>query len=134
MGPEVDQPLISYLDTNVVFRLAAGELDQISGRAKQQIEASNLLISAAVLLELEMLHEIGKLTIGASEILADLTQAIGLNVCQLPMSAIVASALTVKWTRDPGDRLIVANAIANNEAPLISSDRLIQKNYANTIW
>ena len=126
--------MISYLDTNVVFRLAAGELDQISSRAKQHIESSDLLISAAVLLELEMLYEIGRLTIAASEILADLTQTIGLNVCQFPMSTIVASALTIKWTRDPGDRLIVANAIANNEAPLISSDRTIQKNYANTIW
>ncbi len=122
------------MDTNVVFRLAAGEVDRISDRAKQQIEAADLLISATVLLELEMLREIGRLTVGASDILSDLSQKIGLKVCQFPMSAIVASALTIKWTREPGDRLIVANAMANNEAPLISSDRSIQKNYANTIW
>jgi len=130
----MEERMISYLDTNVVFRLAAGDLEQISDAAKRRIEASDLLISPAVLLELEMLHEIGRLAIAAVEILADLTQKIGLNVCQLPMSAIVASALEIKWTREPGDRLIVANAIANNEAPLISSDRIIRKNYANTIW
>lgn len=126
--------MISYLDTNIVFRLAAGDLDHISDRAKQQIESTDLFISAAVLLELEMLHEIGRLTVGAIAILADLSQKIGLKVCQLPMSAIVVRALEIKWTREPGDRLIVANAMANNDAPLISSDRTIQHNYANTVW
>ena len=130
----MEEPVISYLDTNIVFRLAAGELEQISDRARRQIEATDLLISAAVLLELEMLYEIGRLTAAAGDILVDLSQRIGLRVCQLPMSAIVASALKIKWTREPGDRLIVANAIANNEAPLISSDRIIRKNYANAIW
>ena len=126
--------LISYADTNVVFRLAAGNVDLISERAKRQIEATQLLISSAVLLELEMLHEIGRLTIPANEIFADLAQRIGLRVCQFPMSAIVASALPIKWTRDPGDRLIVANAMANNEAPLITADRKIREHYRNTIW
>ncbi len=130
----MEERVISYLDTNIVFRLAAGEIGQISDRARQQIEATDLLISPAVLLELEMLYEIGRLAIAAGEILADLSQKIGLKVCQLPMSAIVASALKIKWTRGPGDRLIVANAIANNEAPLISSDRIIRNNYANAIW
>lgn len=50
------------------------------------------------------------------------------------MSVIVNSALQVKWTREPGDRLIVANAIANNEAPLVTSDRRIQEQYRNAIW
>jgi PIN domain nuclease of toxin-antitoxin system len=55
-------------------------------------------------------------------------------LCQLPMAAIVHSALGVKWTREPGDRIIVANAIANNEAPLITSDRRIAGQYRNAIW
>jgi hypothetical protein len=33
-----------------------------------------------------------------------------------------------------GDRLIVANAVANNEAPLITSDRRIHEQYSNAIW
>ena len=36
--------------------------------------------------------------------------------------------------REPGDRVIVANAIANNEAPLITSDRRINEEYPNAIW
>ncbi len=126
--------LVSYADTNVIFRLANGDVDLISQKAKRQIEFTQVLISSAVLLELEMLHEIGRLTISANEIFADLSERIGLRICQLPMAAIVASALGIKWTRDPGDRLIVANAMANNEAPLITADRKIREHYNNAIW
>jgi PIN domain nuclease of toxin-antitoxin system len=126
--------MISYLDTNVVYRLTTGAMNLISERARQQMERTDLLVSAIVLLELEMLHEIGKLRVGANKILAEFSQRIGLSVCQFSMSAIVASSLAIKWTREPGDRLIVANALANNEAPLISSDRHIREHYPNTIW
>jgi len=81
-----------------------------------------------------MLHEKGRLKITAGEILADLSQRIGLAVCQIPMAAIVADSLEIKWTRDPGDRLIVANAVSNNRAPLITADRVIRENYPNSIW
>jgi PIN domain nuclease of toxin-antitoxin system len=126
--------LVSYADTNVIFRLANGDVDLISQRAKRQIEFTQVLISSAVLLELEMLYEIGRLTIPANEIFADLSERIGLRICQFPMAAIVASALGIKWTRDPGDRLIVANAMANNEAPLITADRKVREHYDKAIW
>ncbi len=114
--------------------LAAGRTKSIPAPAVRLIESSDLLISAVVLLELEMLQEAGKLARGANEILAHLAQRIGLGVCQLPMAVIVDHAIPVKWTREPADRLIVANAIARNEAPLITSDRRIREHYANAIW
>ena len=86
------------------------------------------------MLELEMLYEKGAVRYPASQILSDLNQQIGVAVCQLPMAVIINSALQVKWTREPGDRLIVANAIANNEAPLVTSDRRIHQQYPNAIW
>ncbi|MGI9071197.1 MAG: type II toxin-antitoxin system VapC family toxin [Bryobacteraceae bacterium] len=127
--------MISYLDTNVIYRLTTGGASElISERARQQMENTDLLVSAMVLLELEMLYEIGKLRVGAKYLAAEFAEKIGLKVCDLPMSIIIASSLSIKWTREPADRLIVANAIANNEAPLISSDRSILAHYANTIW
>ncbi len=128
------QALTSYLDTNVVLYLRLGNTSRLTRRAVEQIEGANLLISAVVLLELEMLYEKGTINYPATQVLADLNQQIGLSVCQLPMSAIISQALSVKWTREPGDRLIVANAIAANEAPLVTSDRRIQDNYPNAIW
>ena len=42
--------------------------------------------------------------------------------------------LSFPYTREPGDRIMVANAIANNEAPLVTSDHLINAEYPNAIW
>ena len=126
--------MISYLDTNVVIYLHSNDA-RLTLRAKQQVEiADDLLASAMVMLELEMLSEKGVLRYSACQILADLNQQIGVSVCQLPMATIMNAALSIKWTREPGDRIIVANAIANNEAPLITSDRRIHEHYENAIW
>jgi PIN domain nuclease of toxin-antitoxin system len=126
--------LISYLDTHVVVFLHAGDVSRISVRAQNQIEHTELLISPMVLLELEMLHDKGTIRYPASEILADLTQQIGLSVCQMPFAQVVRSATTVKWTREPGDLLIVANAMANKYAPLVTKDERIRAGYRNAIW
>ncbi len=126
--------LISYLDTNIAVFLHAGNTARLTPRAIGQIEDADLLASAMVMLELEMLYEKGVIKYPASQILADLNQQIGLSVCQLSMAVIMNSALRVKWTREPGDRIIVANAIANNEAPLITSDRAINAEYRNAVW
>ena len=126
--------MISYLDTNVVIYLHSGNVARMTPRAMDRIESSELLISAMVMLELEMLCEKGALQYSASRILSDLNQQLGVSVCQLPMSVIMNTALPIKWTREPGDRIIVANAIASNEAPLITADRRIHEHYRNAIW
>jgi PIN domain nuclease of toxin-antitoxin system len=128
------QTLISYLDTNIAIFLHSGNVARLTPRATEQIESADLLVSAMVMLELEMLYEKGTIKYSASQILSDLNQQIGLSVCQFPMAVVMNSALRVKWTREPGDRIIVANAIANNEAPLVTSDRHINEQYPNAIW
>jgi len=126
--------LISYLDTHVVVFLHAGDVSRISVKAQNQIENTDLLISPIVLLEMEMLYDKGTLKFPSCQILADLTQQIGLSVCQLPLAQVVRTATTIKWTREPGDLLIVANAIANNNAPLVTKDERIRSGYRNAIW
>jgi PIN domain nuclease of toxin-antitoxin system len=128
------QAVISYLDTNVAIFLHSGNVAQLTRRATEQIESADLLVSAMVMLEIEMLYEKGAIKYAASQILSDLNQQIGLTVCQFPMATVMSAALGVKWTREPGDRIIVANAIANNEAPLVTSDRRIHERYPNAIW
>ncbi len=127
--------LVSYLDTNIVIYLHSGNTRRLTHKAKEQIESSDLLVSAMVLLELEMLYEKGTILFATSQILSDLSQQIGLSVCRLPFASVVKAATEqVKWTREPGDRLIVANAIANNKSPIVTSDRHIRANYDNAIW
>lgn len=126
--------LISYIDTNVTIYLHSGDTTRITRRAAEQIENTDLLISAMVMLELEMLYEKGTVRYASSQILSDLSQQIGLSICHLPLSSIIAAATQVKWTREPADRIIVANALANNQTPLVTSDRRIREHYPNAIW
>src|SRR5665811_967469 len=105
----------TYLDTNTMIFLHCGLSDRISIKAQHQINTDDLVVSPMALLELQMLYEKGKLKYGANRIVSDLMPQIGLTVCQMPMSAVVNSALEMSWTRDAGDRLIAASAHANNE-------------------
>ncbi len=88
------QVMISYLDTNVAIFLHAGNAARLTQRATEQMESADLLVSAMVMLELEMLYEKGTIKYTASQILSGL----------------------------------------NNEAPLITTDRRIAKEYLNAIW
>jgi PIN domain nuclease of toxin-antitoxin system len=114
--------------------LHSGDLSRISLKAQNQMENTDLLISPMVLVELEMLYDKGAIRYASPEILSDLSQQIGLSVCQMPMAQVVQSAVTIKWTREPGDLLIVANALANNHAPLVTKDERIRDHYENAIW
>lgn len=58
---------------------------------------------------------------------------IGLQICDQRFQAVVGEATAVSWTRDPFDRLIVANASLNN-AILISKNQKMLNNYPHTKW
>jgi len=128
------QAVIAYLDTNVLIYMHRRDLDRLTKRASEQLEDSELLISGMVILELEMLYEKGRINYSGLKMLSDLNERIVVSICQLPMAVVMQSALGIKWTREPGDRIIVANAVANNNAPLITSDRSINEHYTNAVW
>ena len=126
--------MIAYLDTNAVIRLAQGQMRVIGNDAKRLMQGAELLISPIVLLELEFLYEIRRIKLPARDIQRKLEHETGLRVCDLPFAAIAAAATEEKWTRDPFDRLIVANAKVNGLACLISADEAIAQHYPRTVW
>jgi PIN domain nuclease of toxin-antitoxin system len=85
-------------------------------------------------LELEYLHELGKTKFPARDLLKKVNHETNLRLCDLPFANIAAAALDEKWTRDPFDRLIVANAKANGFAWLVSADESIRQHYPRAIW
>jgi PIN domain nuclease of toxin-antitoxin system len=121
------------LDTHVVVWLAAGEVNRLSTLARQFINSDELLISPIVLLELEYLHEIGRVRVSAQKLFELLSREIGLALCKQDYADVVKAALRQKWTRDPFDRLIVAEA-AVADVRLLSKDERILSNYAKAIW
>jgi PIN domain nuclease of toxin-antitoxin system len=62
-----------------------------------------------------------------------LAAGIGLRVCDMPFRKVVDQAIAESWTRDPFDRLIVANAKAA-AAPLVTRDERIRDNYSRALW
>ncbi len=126
--------MISYLDTNVAVWLAEGNLQRISPAARDRIENDDLLLSPMVLMELEYLREIQRILLPARDLLTKLAHEIGVRVCDLDYPSIIDAALDEKWTRDPFDRIIVAQAKANGFAWLLSSDAEIQSHYPRTVW
>ena len=65
-----------------------------------------------VALELETLFERGKIDRDPAFMLANLESSMSLGVSETAFATIVDRARTFAWTRDPFDRLIVANAMA----------------------
>ena len=63
-----------------------------------------------------------------------LEREIGVRVCDFSFSSVASVALDEKWTRDPFDRIIVAQAKANGLAFLVSPDEVIGKNYFRAVW
>jgi PIN domain nuclease of toxin-antitoxin system len=126
--------LIVYLDTHVLFWLCENRLDRISGAALDALNQCDLLVSPMVMIELALLHEIGRSKRVPQDILRQLREQIGLRICDHSFPDIAETATFESWTRDPFDRMIVAHAKANGYAPLVTADKDIRKNYPKAVW
>jgi PIN domain nuclease of toxin-antitoxin system len=126
--------VIAYLDTNALLWLSEGSLVGLSPKIDRVLEQADLFFSPMVLLELELLYEIKRSKRPASDIQRKVEYELGVRLCDLPFATIASAALDEKWTRDPFDRLIVANAKANGFAWLISADEAIRKHYPRAVW
>ncbi len=122
-----------FLDTHDVLWLYQKELHLFSPEALFRLEKEHLLISPAVMLELEYLFEIGRITIKAVEIVEYLAETIGLEIDPVSFLPVVEKSLELKWIRDPFDRLLTAHA-GFRQADLLSKDTIITANYSRTFW
>lgn len=122
-----------YLDTHIVVWLFSKELEKISKKALNLIEKNQLIISPMVELELEFLYEISRLRYPSCEIISSLYETIDLKICDISFFKISKEATKFNFTRDPFDRLIVANA-SYNDTLLISKDKNILNHYTKAIW
>jgi PIN domain nuclease of toxin-antitoxin system len=124
---------VTYLDTHVAAWLYAGRVDLLSARARKLIDSEELRISPVVTLELELLREIGRLTVGGNTVVQGLSAQIGLRVCDLSFAAVVEAALDQHWTRDPFDRMIVGQAAVGGST-LVTKDETIRRRYRGARW
>lgn len=99
----------------------------------KRIESAELRISPFVLLEIQFLQEIGRLNVGPDQWFDILKRDFDVRICPIPVQRIILEAFKLSWTRDPFDRIIVAQAIAG-EGKLITKDGRIHENFAGALW
>ena len=124
---------VIHLDTHVVVWLYAGDLRRFSPAARRRLDREELRISPMVALEVQYLHELGRISENAGVVFSDLGRKLGLAQAEGDFSSVAAVAMDLGWTRDPFDRLIVAHA-ALSGAVLLTKDRTIRRSYLHAVW
>ena len=123
---------MARFDTHVVVWLHTDE-PILSRGALDALDADPPIVSPMVELELQFLHERGRIRPEPREILGDLEARIGLRTSPVAFDRVVTTATGLTWTRDPFDRLIVADAIAAADR-LITRDRRIREHVPDAVW
>jgi PIN domain nuclease of toxin-antitoxin system len=113
--------------------LYAGLASSLPEAVRYRLDADEPVCSPMAALEMQYLQETGKIADSPVQILSSLQREIGLRVCTAPYAEVVGQAYAETWTRDPFDRLIVAQARLTNSA-LASKDRRIRQHYQQSIW
>jgi PIN domain nuclease of toxin-antitoxin system len=101
--------------------------------ARERLDAESLVISAMVEMEITFLHEIGRVKPTARQILEELAASVSLEVSPTALVELVREARVLNWTRDPFDRLICANTVADRTT-LLTRDRRIRANFDRAVW
>jgi PIN domain nuclease of toxin-antitoxin system len=124
---------VIHLDTHVVVWLYAGDTSRFPVGARRRLEREALRISPIVALELQYLHEVGRISESASAVLEDLSHRLGLAEDGGDFASVVTAARALAWTRDPFDRLIVGHAAVGGTS-LLTKDRTIRRHYRHAVW
>jgi PIN domain nuclease of toxin-antitoxin system len=117
----------------VVVWLYAGLVDKFNPNVRDLLNDHDIVITPVVRLELQFLHEIQRVSVDSNTILAELENRIGLTISDKDFNTVISRALEISWTRDPFDRIVVANA-SLDDSILISKDQTIRDNYPSAIW
>lgn len=122
-----------FLDTHVLVWLYQRDISKFSEKSREILDKSKLYMPAASFLEIQFLKEINRITISAEQILNELRTDLPIDIANSDTISLMRKAAEVNWTRDPFDRLIVAEAIVNN-AKLMTKDSNILSNFNDAVW
>lgn len=125
--------MLIYLDTHVVVWFHANDKQRFPKSIQDLMNRHEWTISPIVRLELQYLHDIGRINPDVDVILTDLVQRTGLTICAKPFNDVIEQALPISWTRDPFDRIIVAQASINRDI-LVTGDQTIHAHYPLAKW
>lgn len=121
-----------FLDTHAVIFLF-DEKKKIPRRTWEVLSDGDIVLSPVARLELDLLHEIGRIRHESATVFDYLARNLDLTVETEGWARAAEIAQVLNWTRDPFDRLIVAHAMAWS-APLLTRDSLMLEHYPLAFW
>ncbi len=126
--------MTAYLDTHVVVAIRTMPKNKLGAGARRLISRErDLRVSPMVVLELQMLREIGRLNAAPESFLEPLHDDLGVSICDIDFAKVIVTAQSFSWTRDPFDRVIGAQALTG-QGRLVSKDENIRKHCSFAVW
>ena len=119
---------VAFLDTHIAVWLYDSLINKLSDHAASIIETCELNISPMVMLELQYLYEIKRITVKPKTLIHYLETKLDLRKDETDFSKVIDEAMSFIWTRDPFDRIIVAHAKCR-QAYLVTADQSIHSHY-----
>jgi PIN domain nuclease of toxin-antitoxin system len=116
-----------------VVWLYAGRTSLLSKAARRSLNRDDLFISPIVILEIDLLREIGRVYQSGEQMVQDLATRIGLELSDTPLADVISAASAQSWTKDPFDRIIVGEASLRSSS-LVTKDDLIHEHYDHVVW
>jgi PIN domain nuclease of toxin-antitoxin system len=123
---------VTHLDTHVAIFVSVRN-DRRTRALRPRLESDEIVLSPIALLEMQFLYELGRLTETAEQIFDDLADRFEVRLAETPLQELAQDAMTHSWTRDPIDRLIVANATVDG-ADLLTFDEVIHDHFDRAVW
>ena len=123
---------MNHLDTNVAIWLSQGQLGKIPPGVQRLMRRAPRILSPIVMLELDLLYEQRRQALDGEMVRSKLAK-MDVTVSTASIADVARAASHLSWTREPWDRLIVANAIADG-AKLVTADTHIRKHFADAVW
>jgi PIN domain nuclease of toxin-antitoxin system len=124
--------VIIHLDTHVAVWLRMGDRRRLKS-VRKYLTKETLLLSPYAVLELQVLHEIGRLRETARWIVDQLEVDHDVHVTTSKLEEATAQSLSLSFTRDPFDRLIAGHALASG-ATLLTADQTLLASVSCAHW
>ncbi len=122
-----------HLDTDVLLWISQGRIRTLGEKAFRLAIRLPWVISPIVSLELEILHEIGRIRATPEIVMKAVREQGSLKFSDIPFADVVEHAIQMSWTRDPIDRLVTAHAMADG-AKLLTADANILAHFKDAVW
>lgn len=121
-----------HLDTHVALWMVAGERRRLRP-VEKELSHGSLFISPVAIVEMQLLHEIGRIRERVETVLELLLEDHGVEEAPGDLRQIGRQARALAWTRDPFDRLIVAHALAHGSV-ILTADETIRAHCPRARW